>query len=348
MLGAWVAMFDYANWIDPEAKARLISQLPAMRELLRGGAQQFDPGRDRDAFEHHLKHEPRLQGSGLRVFNGSAAARGWWVWPHPAVIADQRGDGDAPARRATKPFGDPGLELELSGERRGLGRGLQRGGRTMILTRAPRAAVVAALCTVVLTGCATSAATITTNTRPPAANTPRAAETTTATRGQPSAPAASCADGDYVTRAFCYLSKAGVRNSMINADCGPLLANDLHDPGHACRNEIERYETVPAGSPAPAAPPGSRGRPSERCRARLVAAPCRQRRPRSGAPGTHSHPLARLPRLPERLGRARQSRPRTANRPRHLPQPLTSPQPRRRSLRELARLLIDALERKML
>ncbi len=56
-LGAWVAMFDYANWIDPEAKARLISQLPAMRELLRGGAQQFDPGRDRDAFEHHLKHE---------------------------------------------------------------------------------------------------------------------------------------------------------------------------------------------------------------------------------------------------------------------------------------------------
>ncbi len=112
----------------------------------------------------------------------------------------------------------------------------------MILTRAPRAAVVAALCTVVLTGCATSAATITTNTRPPAANTPRASETSTATRGQPSAPAASCADGDYVIRAFCYLSKAGVRNSMINADCGPLLANDLHDPEHACRKEIERYE----------------------------------------------------------------------------------------------------------
>ena len=53
-LGAWVAMFDYANWTDPEAKARLILQLPAIRELVRGGAQQFDPDRDRDAFEQHL------------------------------------------------------------------------------------------------------------------------------------------------------------------------------------------------------------------------------------------------------------------------------------------------------
>jgi hypothetical protein len=57
LLGAWVAMFDYANWVDPEAKARLISQLPVVRELLRGGAQQFDPGRDRDAFERHLTEE---------------------------------------------------------------------------------------------------------------------------------------------------------------------------------------------------------------------------------------------------------------------------------------------------
>ena len=54
-LGAWVGMFDHANWIDPEAKARLIFQLPAVRELLRGGAQQFDPDRDRHAFEHHLR-----------------------------------------------------------------------------------------------------------------------------------------------------------------------------------------------------------------------------------------------------------------------------------------------------
>jgi hypothetical protein len=56
-LGAWVGMFDYANWIDPEAKARLIFQLPAVRELLRGGAQQFDPNRDRQAFESHLRGE---------------------------------------------------------------------------------------------------------------------------------------------------------------------------------------------------------------------------------------------------------------------------------------------------
>jgi len=53
-LGAWVAMFDYANWTDPEGKARLILQLPAVRELVRGGAQRFDADRDREAFEHHV------------------------------------------------------------------------------------------------------------------------------------------------------------------------------------------------------------------------------------------------------------------------------------------------------
>jgi hypothetical protein len=53
-LGAWVAMFDYANWTDPEGKARLILQLPAVRELLRGGAQQFHPDHDRETFEQHL------------------------------------------------------------------------------------------------------------------------------------------------------------------------------------------------------------------------------------------------------------------------------------------------------
>jgi hypothetical protein len=53
-LGAWVGMYDYASWTDPEGKARLIFQLPAVRELLRGGAQQFDPEHDRDAFEQHL------------------------------------------------------------------------------------------------------------------------------------------------------------------------------------------------------------------------------------------------------------------------------------------------------
>ena len=42
-LGAWVAMFDYANWTDPEGKARLILQLPSVRELLRGGANGSTP-----------------------------------------------------------------------------------------------------------------------------------------------------------------------------------------------------------------------------------------------------------------------------------------------------------------
>ena len=54
-LGAWVGMFDYANWADPEAKVRLLLQLQAIRELVRGGAQQFDPERDRGGFEHHLR-----------------------------------------------------------------------------------------------------------------------------------------------------------------------------------------------------------------------------------------------------------------------------------------------------
>lgn len=56
-LGAWVGMFDYANWADPEAKARLLLQLQSVRELVRGGAQQFDPERDRETFERHLRAE---------------------------------------------------------------------------------------------------------------------------------------------------------------------------------------------------------------------------------------------------------------------------------------------------
>ena len=53
-LGAWVGMFDYANWTDPEGKARLLFQLPAVRELLRGGAQHFDLQRDRAEFERFI------------------------------------------------------------------------------------------------------------------------------------------------------------------------------------------------------------------------------------------------------------------------------------------------------
>jgi hypothetical protein len=57
-LAAWVSMFDYASWTDPEGKARLLLQLPAFRELLRGGAQTFDPNGDRERFNQHL-HETR-------------------------------------------------------------------------------------------------------------------------------------------------------------------------------------------------------------------------------------------------------------------------------------------------
>jgi hypothetical protein len=60
-LGAWVAMFDHANWIDPEAKTRLLFQLQSVRELVRGGAQQFDPDRDRPPFEQHLLADRECQ-----------------------------------------------------------------------------------------------------------------------------------------------------------------------------------------------------------------------------------------------------------------------------------------------
>jgi hypothetical protein len=60
-LGAWVGMFDYANWVDPEAKVRLLFQLQSVRELVRGGAQQFDPERDRKAFERHLRAQQECE-----------------------------------------------------------------------------------------------------------------------------------------------------------------------------------------------------------------------------------------------------------------------------------------------
>jgi hypothetical protein len=114
-----------------------------------------------------------------------------------------------------------------------------------ILTSARCTAIIVALC-IVLTGCATSGAT-TTSTRPPTTDTTDAAETRTANAVRPAAPApetlaaTGCPDRDYVTRTFCYLRRAGVRNSTIDADCGSLLANDLHDPGHACLNDIQTY-----------------------------------------------------------------------------------------------------------
>lgn len=56
-LAAWIAMFDYASWSDPEGKARLLLQLPSFREVLRGGAQTFDPDGDRERFEQQLREE---------------------------------------------------------------------------------------------------------------------------------------------------------------------------------------------------------------------------------------------------------------------------------------------------
>jgi hypothetical protein len=53
-LAAWVSMFDYASWTDPEGKARLLLQLPSFRELLRAGAQTFDPTGDHERFDQHL------------------------------------------------------------------------------------------------------------------------------------------------------------------------------------------------------------------------------------------------------------------------------------------------------
>ena len=48
----------------------------------------------------------------------------------------------------------------------------------------------------------------------------------------------------YVAQVLCYLSKAGVANQTIDSDCGPLLAHDLQDRGHACLNDIESYQTL--------------------------------------------------------------------------------------------------------
>ena len=67
-------MFDYANWADPEAKARLLLQLQSIRELVRGGAQQLIPNatakhsnitcasiatmRHPSTFSDHQEHDP--------------------------------------------------------------------------------------------------------------------------------------------------------------------------------------------------------------------------------------------------------------------------------------------------
>jgi len=57
-------MFDHANWVDPEAKIRLLLQLQSIRELVRGGAEQFDPERDHQAFESDLRTHRECEGPG--------------------------------------------------------------------------------------------------------------------------------------------------------------------------------------------------------------------------------------------------------------------------------------------
>jgi hypothetical protein len=47
-----------ANWIDADAKATLVFQLPAAREVLRGGAQQLDFGETGGVRGCHLRDEP--------------------------------------------------------------------------------------------------------------------------------------------------------------------------------------------------------------------------------------------------------------------------------------------------
>jgi hypothetical protein len=54
----------------------------------------------------------------------------------------------------------------------------------------------------------------------------------------------SAGGSGFVAEVFCYLNKAGVANQTIDSDCGPLLAHDLQDPGHACLNGIESYQTL--------------------------------------------------------------------------------------------------------
>jgi hypothetical protein len=124
----------------------------------------------------------------------------------------------------------------------------------MSRTGTSRAVLTAMLCSLALTGCAAAGSITTTSTSPPPTRTAEATEATTATGAQPLGPApastahAPCPDRQYTARAFCYLSKAGVRNSMIDADCGPLLANDLRDPGHTCLSDIQSYETFLQGA----------------------------------------------------------------------------------------------------
>jgi len=54
-LAAWVARYDVGEWDDPPGKLALLFELDRIHTLLRDGHDPFDPGRDRDGFDAHLR-----------------------------------------------------------------------------------------------------------------------------------------------------------------------------------------------------------------------------------------------------------------------------------------------------
>ena len=54
-LAAWVGLFDSGAWTDPPSKMQLLSELERVRTVLRGGESMFDPERDRQTFDAHLR-----------------------------------------------------------------------------------------------------------------------------------------------------------------------------------------------------------------------------------------------------------------------------------------------------
>jgi hypothetical protein len=54
-LGAWVGRYDAGEWDDPPGKLALLFELNRFQTLLRDGHDPFEPGRDRPAFDAHLR-----------------------------------------------------------------------------------------------------------------------------------------------------------------------------------------------------------------------------------------------------------------------------------------------------
>ena len=179
------------------------------------------------------------------------------AWPTKDAAAQFIGDPDetiADSSGAVTAGRDEVPQTPVCGSELIYGEALEK----MSRTSTSRAVLIAVLCSLAAAGCTTVGSTTTTSTSPPSTRTPRATGATTATAGRPPAPAPApalaatshtrCAERQYTAKAFCYLSKAGTRNSMIDADCGPLLAKDLRDAGHACLTHIESYEKFLQGA----------------------------------------------------------------------------------------------------